>query len=92
MDTCAEISADISHVAHHSLLRDGPPTGAFASALAGHPNIPAVIDPVPEAVNVRRLAGAHDIAAIQFLREEINLELHRQRDPAFAEHEKKEIF
>jgi hypothetical protein len=43
------------------------------------------------AVGVRRLTGAHEIGEIQFLREEIDLELHRRRDPAFTEHEKKEI-
>jgi hypothetical protein len=43
------------------------------------------------AVGVRRLNGTRDIGEIQFLRSEIDLELHRRRDPHFVEHEKKEI-
>ena len=40
-------------------------------------------------VTVRHLKSAADISEIQYLRGEINLDLHRILDPHFAEHEKK---
>jgi hypothetical protein len=42
-------------------------------------------------VTVRQLTSMADISEIQYLRREINLELHRTLDPDFARHEKKEM-
>jgi predicted nucleic acid-binding Zn ribbon protein len=42
-------------------------------------------------ITVRHPATAADFAAIELLRNEINLDLHRQLDPHFAVYEKKEI-
>jgi hypothetical protein len=46
--------------------------------------------PISE-VSVHHLKTKSDIQEIQFLRSEINLDLHRANDPLFAEHEKKEM-
>ena len=54
----------------------------------------AIMNPLDIAVSdvsVRHLKTKSDIQEIQYLRGEINLELHRSIDPLFAEHEKKEM-
>jgi len=53
----------------------------------------AVVEPLaisPADINVNLLT-ASEIEGIQFLRKEINLELHHQLDPDFISHEKKEM-
>jgi hypothetical protein len=46
--------------------------------------------PISE-IRVHHLKSKSDIQEIQYLRSEINLELHRAIDPFFSEHEKKEM-
>jgi hypothetical protein len=49
---------------------------------------PLAISPADISVN---LLTASEINGIQFLRKEINLELHHRLDPDFISHEKKEM-
>ncbi|HXA47144.1 MAG TPA: hypothetical protein VNW52_05910 [Burkholderiaceae bacterium] len=49
------------------------------------------LDITTSEVSVRHLKSRSDIQEIQYLRTEINLELHRTIDPLFSEHEKKEM-
>jgi len=53
-------------------------------------DVPAIEISADE-ISVRRLISASDVQLVQHLRHEINLDLHRARDPLFAIHEKKEM-
>jgi len=65
-----------------------------AADLVRHEDRIAELNPIDipiSEVSVRHLKTSSDIQEIQFLRDEINLELHRAIDPLFAAHEKKEM-